>query len=88
MGIFLSLTTLANPGDNFLFPSPGFPLIVTIGSNQGIAAKFYDLLEDSDWEADLKQMESLIDAKTKSAILPKLFNLAILFDSFDDMFSI
>lgn len=46
MGIYLSLATLANPGDNFLFPSPGFPLIVTIGSNFGVDAKFYNLLEN------------------------------------------
>jgi len=43
MGIYLSLATLANPGDNFLFPSPGFPLIVTMGSNMKIDAKFYEL---------------------------------------------
>jgi tyrosine aminotransferase len=53
MGIYLSLVVLANPGDNFLFPSPSFPLIVTIASNMGINVKFYDLLQEKDWEADL-----------------------------------
>ncbi|EAR94442.1 tyrosine/nicotianamine aminotransferase (macronuclear) [Tetrahymena thermophila SB210] len=65
MGIYLSVATLANPGDNFLFPSPGFPLMVTVGSNLGIDAKFYDLMEDKDWEANLEQMEKLIDDKTR-----------------------
>lgn len=65
MGIYLSVATLANPGDNFLFPAPGFPLMVTVGSNLGIEAKFYDLLEDKDWEANLEQMEKLVDEKTK-----------------------
>ena len=53
MGIYLSLAVLANPGDNFLFPSPSFPLIVTIASNMGVKVKYYDLLEEKDWEANI-----------------------------------
>lgn len=57
--------SLADPGDNFLFPSPGFPLIVTIGSNAGVDAQFYDLMGDQNWEANLEQMDKLVNEKTK-----------------------
>jgi len=56
--------TLANPGDNFLAPSPGFPLSNTMASNMGINVKHYSLVEERDWEIDLKQLEDLIDEKT------------------------
>ncbi|EGR28936.1 tyrosine aminotransferase, putative [Ichthyophthirius multifiliis] len=65
MGIYISLTVLANPGDNFLFPSPSFPLIVTMASSMGINVKFYNLIEEKDWEANLEQMDQLIDEKTR-----------------------
>lgn len=69
MGLYLSIATLANAGDNFLMPKPGFPLSVTIASNLGINVKYYDLLADKDWEIDLKQLESQIDEKTRFIVV-------------------
>ena len=57
MGLYLSIATLANAGDNFLMPRPGFPLSITIASNLGINVKFYDLISDKGWEVDLDSLE-------------------------------
>ena len=57
MGLYLSIATLANAGDNFLMPRPGFPLSITIASNLGINVKFYDLIPDKGWEVDLDSLE-------------------------------
>jgi tyrosine aminotransferase len=56
---------LADEGDNFLFPSPGFPLLLTIAKSMNITPRFYHLRPEQDWEANLEEMESLIDEKTK-----------------------
>ena len=36
MAIWAVANLLANEGDNFLFPSPGFPLLLVIAKNIGI----------------------------------------------------
>ncbi len=48
-----------------MVPSPGFPLSLTIASNLGVKTKSYNLIEEKDWEVDLKQMDQIIDGKTK-----------------------
>ncbi|XP_015283701.1 PREDICTED: tyrosine aminotransferase [Gekko japonicus] len=67
--IELALEVLANPGQNILVPRPGFSLYKTLALSMGIEVKFYDLLPEKSWEADLKQMESLVDAKTACLIV-------------------
>ena len=39
----ISVTALANPGDNILLPSPGFPLYQTICSARGMESIWCDL---------------------------------------------
>jgi len=36
MALWTVIHLLAQPGDNFLFPSPGFPLSLTIANSMGI----------------------------------------------------
>jgi len=43
LSLWASITLLTNEGDNFLFPSPGFPLSLVIGKNIGIEPKLYHL---------------------------------------------
>jgi tyrosine aminotransferase len=45
---------LANEGDNFVFPSPSFPLSCVISAAVGIEVRFYHLDPHKDWKADLK----------------------------------
>lgn len=65
MAIWASMTLLAEEGDNFLFPSPGFPLSLVIAKNYGIEPRFYHLQSHNGWKADLAEMEKLIDERTK-----------------------
>jgi len=65
----LCFSVLCNEGDNFLIPKPGFSLYDTLCGNQGIEPRYYPLLAEKDWEADLIQMESLVDDNTKGILV-------------------
>jgi tyrosine aminotransferase len=54
-------SALAHPGQTILLPQPGFSLYRTICDNKGISVKYYHLLPDQNWEADLSHVESLLD---------------------------
>ena len=53
LAIWMAANLLANEGDNFLFPSPGFPLLLTIAKTINIVPRFYHLQPDQNWEANL-----------------------------------
>ncbi|XP_037085754.1 LOW QUALITY PROTEIN: tyrosine aminotransferase-like [Pollicipes pollicipes] len=65
----MCITVLANPGDNILVPRPGFPLYQTLAHCIGIHTKFYNLLPERGWEADLKMLEAQIDASTRAIVI-------------------
>ena len=62
--IDLCITVLANTGQNILIPKPGFSIYKTLCGTLGINVKYYNLLEESDWQVDLDEMESLVDKDT------------------------
>lgn len=43
MAIWAVMNLLAEAGDNFLFPSPGFPLSLTIAKSMEVEPRFYTL---------------------------------------------
>lgn len=49
LAIWKTAHLLANEGDNFLFPSPGFPLLLTIAKSMGIVPRFYHLQPEKKW---------------------------------------
>lgn len=63
------INCLANPGDNILIPTPGFPLYVIVSQNRGIETRSYRLQPDHLWEADISHLESLIDDRTKLLVI-------------------
>ncbi|XP_055622029.1 tyrosine aminotransferase [Toxorhynchites rutilus septentrionalis] len=65
----LCLSVLAGPGQNILIPKPGFSIYRTLAEGFGIECRYYDLIPENDWEVDLLQLESLIDANTAALIL-------------------
>lgn len=65
----LAISVLLNPGDNVLLPQPAFSLYETLIANKGGEVRHYRLLPDRSWEADLSQMESLIDHK---CVVPRI----------------
>jgi tyrosine aminotransferase len=60
--------TLTRPGENVLIPAPCYTYKpVTDGS--GIISNYYKLDPSKDWEIDLKEMESLINEKTRAIVV-------------------
>jgi aspartate/methionine/tyrosine aminotransferase len=49
MAIWAVMMLLGQEGDNFLFPSPGFPLAPTIAKSMKLEPKIYELQADSKW---------------------------------------
>lgn len=65
----MCILAIAEAGQNILLPKPGFPLYITLAESLHIECKYYDLLPETNWEADLAQMESLIDSKTAAILV-------------------
>jgi len=69
MALWASMNLLSGKGDNYLFPSPGFPLSLTIAQSMNLTPKLYHLQADNNWQADISEMEKLIDEKTKFVLV-------------------
>lgn len=67
--IDLCITVLANKGQNILIPKPGFSIYKTLCGTLGINVKYYNLLEESNWEVNLIELESLIDQNTVGILI-------------------
>eukprot|EP00842_Homolaphlyctis_polyrhiza_P002661 jgi/Hompol1/3396/HPOL_003220-RA len=65
----LCIGALCDEGQNILIPAPGFSLYETLASSKGIECRFYHLVPERQWEADLAEMESLIDDNTAAIIV-------------------
>lgn len=63
--IEIAIKSMTSPGENILLPKPGFSLYQTIAEQYGVKCRYYDLIAEKNWEADLEQMEQLIDERTK-----------------------
>ena len=67
--IAVVMQALLNPGDEVLLPAPDYPLwTASVNLCEGKAVH-YICDEDSDWNPDLKDMESKITPKTKAIVL-------------------
>ena len=49
LALWLSLNSLANPGDNFLFPEAEFPLLISMSRALGVEARVFPLKRDQNW---------------------------------------
>ena len=67
--IQLSMQELLNNGDEVLVPSPDYPLWTASVTLAGGVAVHYLCDEQSDWNPDLKDMESKITPKTKAIVI-------------------
>lgn len=63
------ILALADRGQNVLVPRPGFCLYYTLAQGLDIEVRYYDLLPDQQWRADLVQLESLIDENTAALLI-------------------
>ncbi len=59
---------LGNPGDSFMVPTPGYPLLDHLLHLEGLELNPYPFHVHPDWPVDLVKLESAITAKTKGII--------------------
>lgn len=68
MAVEMCIRVLTNPGDNILIPRPCFHYQTwMLGS--GVELNFYNLDPAKEWNADLKDMESRINKRTKAILV-------------------
>ena len=67
--IEICLTSLLNKGDNFLMPTPGYPLYTAIQSKLELEPNPYYLDESNNWQPDLDDIKSKINSKTKAIVV-------------------
>ena len=64
------LRSVMNPGDEVLYPNPGFPIYESqIEFNDGVAVPYRYLDTDNGFQIDLEYLASKINSKTKALIL-------------------
>jgi alanine-synthesizing transaminase len=67
--IMMSMQALLNNGDEMLVPAPDYPLWTAAVNLSGGKAVHYVCDEGSEWNPDLKDMESKISRKTRGIVL-------------------
>ncbi len=67
--IMMSMQALLNDGDEMLVPAPDYPLWTAAVNLSGGKAVHYVCDEASDWNPDLKDMESKISARTRGIVV-------------------
>ncbi len=67
--IEICLTALLNRGENFLMPTPGYPLYTAVQSKLELEPNPYYLDESSGWQPDIDDIRKKINSKTKALVL-------------------
>ncbi|TAL67891.1 MAG: aminotransferase class I/II-fold pyridoxal phosphate-dependent enzyme [Bacteroidetes bacterium] len=67
--IEICLTALLNTGDNFLMPTPGYPLYTAVQGKLELVPNPYYLDEDNDWQPDVEDIKAKVNEKTKAIVL-------------------
>lgn len=67
--IFLAMASVVDPGDEVIYPDPGFPAYENIATFLGAIPKPMPLLECNNFSLDVSALERLITRKTKLIIL-------------------
>jgi aspartate aminotransferase len=67
--IFFSILTLAEDGDEIIYPNPGFPIYESMINYVGAKAVPIRLREELDFRLDVDELASLINDRTKLVIL-------------------
>ena len=67
--IVMSMQALLNPGDEILIPSPDYPLWTAAVSMAGGTPVHYRCDEDDNWQPDVQDIESKINANTRGIVI-------------------
>jgi alanine-synthesizing transaminase len=63
------LSALVNPGEDFLTPSPDYPLYSAVLCKLGNRLNAYDLNEEDGWQPELPDIERKITPKTRGIVI-------------------
>jgi len=67
--IEICLSALVNKGENFLMPTPGYPLYTAVQSKYEMEPNPYYLDESNGWQPDIDDIKAKINKKTKAIVL-------------------
>lgn len=67
--IEICLTALLNKGDNFLMPTPGYPLYTAVQAKLELEPNPYYLDESNGWQPDVDDIRKKINSRTKAIVL-------------------
>ena len=67
--MFYSMLALCEPGDEVIYPDPGFPMYGSIAGFTGATPVPLPLREENDFRVDVDELERLVTARTKLLIL-------------------
>jgi len=67
--IFYSILCLINPGDEVLYPNPGYPIYESIINFAGAKAVPVPIIEEKNFSLDVGLLKKLITSKTKMLVL-------------------
>ncbi len=67
--IEICLSSILNAGENFLMPTPGYPLYTAVQSKLELEPNPYYLDESNSWQPDPDDIRSKINNKTKAIVL-------------------
>lgn len=67
--IEICLSALVNKGENFLMPTPGYPLYTAVQGKYEMEPNPYFLDENNGWQPDIDDIKSKINPKTKAIVL-------------------
>lgn len=67
--IFYSILCLINPGDEVIYPNPGYPIYESIINFAGAKAVPIPIIEEKNFSLDVGQLQKLITTKTRMIIL-------------------
>ena len=68
-GIELTLTALAESGDEVLIPTPTYPLYTAVLAKIGAKAVFYRTDPERGWQPDLDHVRSLLGPRTRALVV-------------------
>lgn len=67
--IYFPLTALVDPGDEVIYPNPGFPIYESVINFLGATPVPLKLAEEKDFSFDIEDLKSLISDKTRLLII-------------------
>src|SRR3954466_1474143 len=67
--MFFALLALAQPGDEVVYPDPGFPIYESMTRVVGAPPKPYAIRQELDFRVDLDELEALVTPRTRLLIV-------------------